>query len=87
MHVSTNGFPQLKVLQLFELSEMIKLSIEKGAMPWLMQLQCSLSTRIFGIDKLPNLVEVKLMISMFSLFSLRALMNFQIHAWHWDNSW
>ncbi|RVW13178.1 Disease resistance RPP8-like protein 3 [Vitis vinifera] len=39
MHVSANGFPQLKVLQLLELQGLTKLNIGQGAMPWLMQLQ------------------------------------------------
>ena len=91
MHVSANGFPQLKVLQLFELSEMDKLNIEKGAMPWLMQLQSPFSTRVFGVDKLLNLVEVKLLVdskkgvsskaykySAFVLFSC---------CLYWDYSW
>ncbi|RVW13181.1 putative disease resistance RPP8-like protein 2 [Vitis vinifera] len=60
MHVSANGFPQLKVLQLFELLELNKLNIEKGAMPWLMQLQFHCLTKFSGLDELLNLVEVKI---------------------------
>ena len=95
MHVSANGFPQLKVLQLFELSKVIKLNIENGAIPWLMQLHCHNSTRISGVDKLLNLVEVKIVndphdpISSFfgrgSKFPISPL--FGAHRLYWDCSW
>ena len=39
MKVSANGFPQLKALQLSELTRLIKLNIGQNAMPWLMQLE------------------------------------------------
>ena len=92
MHVSANGFPQLKVLQLFELSKVIKLNIENGAIPWLMQLHCQFSTRISGVDKLSNLVEVKIVIdSMIPSFSpfARFLSTYRSRKYHlyWDHSW
>ncbi|XP_034681422.1 disease resistance protein RPP13-like isoform X1 [Vitis riparia] len=67
MHVSANGFPQLKVLQLFKLRELNKLNIEKGAMPWLMQLQFYSKTKFSGLDELLNLVEVKIKLSWLRL--------------------
>ena len=68
MHVFANGFPQLKVLQLIELREWNKLNIEKGAMPWLMQLQFCFTTKFLGLDELLNLVEVKIVVSSLEFF-------------------
>ncbi|KAJ9704362.1 hypothetical protein PVL29_002772 [Vitis rotundifolia] len=67
MHVSANGFPQLKALQLFELRELNKLNIEKGAMPWLMQLQFYCKTKFSGLDELLNLVEINITLSWLRL--------------------
>ena len=61
MHVSANGFPQLKILQLLGLSGLVMLNIEKGAMPWLMQLCFHLTTEIFGLHELLNFVDVRIL--------------------------
>ncbi|KAL6346672.1 hypothetical protein AAG906_000290 [Vitis piasezkii] len=60
MHVSANGFPQLKVLQLSGLQGLTKLNIGQGAMPWLMQLQINGKVNILGLNGLLNLVEINI---------------------------
>ena len=83
MHVSANGFPQLKVLQLFELRELKKLNIEKGAMPWLMQLQFYFKTKFSGLDELLNLVEVKITLPYLRLVLGSKMARIPL----WDHTW
>ena len=83
MHVFANGFPQLKVLQLFELRELNKLNIEKGSMPWLMQLQLYFETKFSGLDELQNLVEVKIAVSLLKTLFWHEMARIRL----WDRTW
>ena len=79
MCVSVNGFPRLKVLQLLGLSGLVKLNIEEGGMPRLMQLQFRDVTKIFGLNELLNLVEVKILCTKARTFGIIDL--FKIPFW------
>ena len=84
MHVSANGFPQLKVLQLLELQGLTKLNIGQGAMPWLMQLQIHGKVNILGLNGLLNLVELNIKGGTFLNMRIvkLLLLNSVPHPWH-----
>ena len=60
MKVSANGFPQLKVLQLSELTRLTKLNIGQNAMSWLMQLEIHQRVKILRFSGLLNLVDLNI---------------------------
>ncbi|KAL6313130.1 hypothetical protein AAG906_019602 [Vitis piasezkii] len=62
MHVSASRFVRLKVLQIDELTGLTRLNIDKGALPWLKQLQAYYGTKILGINNLLNLVDSRVLI-------------------------